>query len=411
MTTFSVEFLGCKVSQTDAQAVRERLLAGGLHETDGASAVHVVNACCVTHEAVGKSRKAARRALRRGAETVYVTGCGARLDGAFDALGERVIVVRDPAEAVPERIASELGATACVGPPPGLERVRAFLKVQDGCSFSCSFCVIPSVRGTTRSRAMRAILDEGRRRVAAGHRELVVTGVNVGLFRDRAAQTTLPDVLVALAELEGVARVRLSSIEVNHVTRHLCETLAHPRIAPHLHVPLQSGDDRVLADMRRRYRSAEYLRRIELARAHAADLNVTADVIVGYPSEDRPAFARTLALIAEAGISRVHAFPYSPRPDTRTAGRDPVTPAEKRRRSRELRELSDLQGRAWRERKVGVRDRVIVEARRADLRLTGYGADYTPWTLAPDAAIGIGAVIEAIGEQAGAQAVLGRAVA
>ena len=411
MTTFSLEFLGCKVSQTDAQAVRERLRAGGLREVQGRSAVHVVNACCVTHEAVGKSRKAVRRALRQGAKKVYVTGCGARLDGAFDDLGELVVVVREPAEAVPERIARELGATACVGPPPGLDRVRAFLKVQDGCSFSCSFCVIPQVRGKTRSRALRAILDEARRRVAAGHRELVVTGVNVGLFRDRAEEATLPDVLIALAELEGVVRIRLSSIEVNHVTHHLCETLAHPRIAPHLHVPLQSGDDRVLADMRRRYRSAEYLRRIELARAHVADLNVTADVIVGYPSEDRAAFGRTLGLVAEAGISRVHAFPYSPRPDTRTADRDPIPPAEKRRRSRELRELSDAQGLAWRQRKVGARDRVIVQARRADQRLTGYGADYTPWTLAPDAAVGIGAVIEVIAEQAGAEAVLGRAVA
>ena len=411
MTTFSVEFLGCKISQTDAQAVRERLLAGGLREAGERSDVHVVNACCVTHEAVCKSRKTARRALRRGAGTVYVTGCGARLEGAFDGLGERVVVVREPAEAVPARLAGELGATACVGPPPGLDRVRAFLKVQDGCSFSCSFCVIPRVRGKTRSRELRAILDEGRRRIAAGHRELVVTGVNVGLFRDPDVQATLPDVLLALAELDGVARVRLSSIEVNHVTRRLCETLAHPRLAPHLHVPLQSGDDRVLADMRRRYRSGEYLRRIELARAHVTELNLTADVIVGYPSEDRSAFERTLALVAEAGITRAHVFPYSPRPDTRTAGRDPVAPDEKRRRSRELRELSEAQGRAWRVRKLGSRDQVIVEARGADLRLTGYGADYTPWTLAPDAAVGIGAVIEAIGEQAGAQAVLGRAVA
>ena len=241
--SFSVEFLGCKISQTDMQGVRERLLAGGLEEAREGGAVHVVNTCCVTNEAVAKSRKAVRAALRRGAEHVYVTGCATRLGADRSRAPARVTVVRETAEEAAERIARELGATACVGPAPRLERTRAFVKVQDGCTFGCSFCVIPRVRGASRSRPLRAVLDEARRRIAQGHRELVVTGVNLGLYRDAEARAKLPDVLRALAELDGVARVRLSSIEVNHLSARLCEALAHPRVCPHLHVPLQSGDD------------------------------------------------------------------------------------------------------------------------------------------------------------------------
>ena len=261
--SFSVEFLGCKISHTDAQGVRERLLAGGLEETSETGAVHVVNTCCVTNEAVAKSRKAVRAALRRGAQQVYVTGCATRLaEDAFAGTDGRVTVVREHAEDAAERIARELGATGCVGPAPRLERTRAFVKVQDGCTFGCSFCVIPRVRGASRSRPLRAVLDEARRRVAQGHRELVVTGVNLGLYRDAEARAGLPEVLCALADLEGIARVRLSSIEVNHLSSRLCEALAHPRVCPHLHVPLQSGDDAVLRAMRRRYDLATYARRI-----------------------------------------------------------------------------------------------------------------------------------------------------
>ena len=316
--------------------------------------MHVVNTCCVTNEAVAKSRKAVRAALRRGAQQVYVTGCATRLGAdAFAGTGARVTVVRENAEEAAERIARELGATACVGPAPRLERTRAFVKVQDGCTFGCSFCVIPRVRGASRSRPLRAVLDEARRRVAQGHRELVVTGVNLGLYRDAEAVAKLPDVLRGLAELDGVARVRLSSIEVNHLSARLCEALAHPRVCPHLHVPLQSGDDAVLQAMRRRYDLATYARRVERAREHVPGLNLTGDVIVGFPAEDGAAFARTLAAVEELGFSRLHVFPYSPRPGTRTSDADPVPAAVKRRRAERLRALSDRLGHAYRAARVG----------------------------------------------------------
>ena len=407
--SFSVEFLGCKISQTDMQGVRERLLAGGMEEAREGGAVHVVNTCCVTREAVAKSRKAVRAALRRGAGHVYVTGCATRL-GA-DALGvpdARVTVVRETAEEAAERIARELGATACVGPEPRLDRTRAFVKVQDGCTFGCAFCVIPKVRGTSRSRPLRAVLDEARRRIAQGHRELVVTGVNLGLYRDADERAKLPDVLGALGELDGLARVRLSSIEVNHLSRRLCDALAHPRVCPHLHVPLQSGDDGVLRAMRRRYDLATYARRIEQARAAVPGLNLTGDVIVGFPAEDGAAFARTLAAVEELGFSRLHVFPYSPRPGTRTADADPVPPAVKRRRAERLRALSDRLGHERRASRVGLRDRVLIERVDADGRLHGYGADYTAYELRAHAGAGVGDLVEVGLEAPGARVAQGR---
>src|SRR5262245_52059899 len=196
MATFSIRFLGCKVSHADAHAIREALLRDGHSEEDGAE-VAVVNTCCVTHEAVRKSRHAAARAARTH-RRVYVTGCGANLaaDG-FDGLPENVVVVARRSEETPAFVARDVGPIGCVQADARLDRVRAFVKVQDGCSFSCAFCVIPSVRGPSRSRPAEAVLREARRRVAQGHRELVLTGINLGCYRDRSARISLPGLVRA----------------------------------------------------------------------------------------------------------------------------------------------------------------------------------------------------------------------
>ena len=372
MASFSVRFLGCKVSYADAQAVRERLLGAGHHEAEGEGDVAVVNTCCVTHEAISKSRQAASRAARSH-RRVYVTGCGANLDGAFAGMPENVTVVPGPSEDLPAAVAGHVGAIACIQADARVERTRAFVKIQDGCSFSCAFCVIPLVRGGTRSRRAAAVLGEIERRVAQGHREVVLTGVNLGCFRDRDAGFTLPRLVREAGALPGVERLRLSSIEVNHLSDDLVAALRETESASrHLHVPLQSGDDRVLRAMGRRYTSAQYLAKLE----PLVDFNLTADVIVGFPGEDDAAFERTVAVVERAGLSRVHVFPYSPRPGTVTAADDPVPAAVKKERGARLRALSDeLSRRRWQAR-VGTTDRVLV-----DRPGRGYGGDYTPWLL------------------------------
>ena len=372
MATFNVRFLGCKVSHLDAQSVRERLLADGHEERDGAADVAVVNTCCVTNEAVAKSRQAAARAARTHAR-VYVTGCGANLArDTFKGLPGNVVVVPRRSEETPAFIAGDVGAIGCVQADARLERVRAFVKIQDGCSFGCSFCVIPLVRGETRSRSADAVLQEIRRRVAQGHKEVVLTGVNLGCFRDRG--TTLPQLVRLAGQIPGLARLRLSSIEINHVTDELIAALREtPTAARHLHVPLQSGDDNVLRAMGRRYSVATYLRRLE----PLADFNLTSDVIVGFPTEDDHAFENTLRTVRAARLTKVHVFPYSPRPGTKTAGADPVSAREKKERSARLREASRRACLAHWSEKVGREDIVLV-----DRPGRGYGDDYSPWLVA-----------------------------
>jgi threonylcarbamoyladenosine tRNA methylthiotransferase MtaB len=378
VATFSARFLGCKVSHADVQEIRERLLADGHLERYGAADVAVVNTCCVTHEAIRKSRQAAARASRAHAR-VYVTGCGANLAGeAFAGLPANVTVVRRRSEETASAIAGDLGALACINADHRLDRVRAFVKVQDGCSFSCNFCVIPQVRGGSRSRPADAVLAEMRRRVRQGHREVVLTGINLGCYRDRAAGYALPRLVREAGSVPGLQRLRLSSIEVNHVSPELVAALREtPTLARHLHVPLQSGDDGVLRDMGRRYTASTYLRRLE----DLGDFNLTSDVIVGFPTEDEAAFERTLDVVDRAALTKVHVFPYSPRPGTVTAGVDPVPSAVKKERSAWLRARShEACLRRWRT-KIGSDDTVLV-----DRPGRGYGDDYSPWFV--DAPVG-----------------------
>jgi len=213
--------------------------------------------------------------------------------------------------------------------------------------------------------------------------------VNLGCFRDRAAGYTLARLVREAGSTPGLVRLRLSSIEVNHVDDELVRALTEtPTVSPHLHVPLQSGDDGVLKAMGRRYTASQFERRL----APLAGLNLTTDVIVGFPAEDDAAFARTLALVERLGMSKAHVFPYSPRPGTRTALEDTVPPEAKRERGSRLRTLSDeLSRRRWRAR-VGTTDRVLV-----DRPGRGYADDYTPWLVegavgevVPARAVGVG---------------------
>jgi threonylcarbamoyladenosine tRNA methylthiotransferase MtaB len=381
VATFSIRFLGCKVSHVDAQEVRERLLADGHSELADSADVAVVNTCCVTNEALSKSRKEAARAARVH-RRVYVTGCGANLAAdAFAGLPENVVVVSRRSEDTPGFVARDVGAIGCVQADARLDRVRAFVKVQDGCSFSCSFCVIPLVRGASRSRPADTVLAEIARRVAQGHREVVLTGINLGCYRDRAAGYDLPRLVRAAGATPGLERLRLSSIEINHVSAELTAALREtPTVSRHLHVPLQSGDDGVLRAMGRRYTVATYLRRLAPLRE---ELNLTSDVIVGFPAEDERAFANTLRTVRAAGLTKIHVFPYSPRPGTATARNDPVTPQEKKERSARLRAASHEACLArWRT-KLGRDDLVLV-----DRPGRGYGDDYSPWLVSRSLAVG-----------------------
>ena len=401
MTTFAVKFLGCKVSQADAMLARRALLASGYVEAREEEAeLHVINTCCITREAESKSRYSVRRSLRT-ARQVYVAGCAVNLNaGQFAEIDERVRPFVGTAEDV---------AAAMVGGCADLEtdvlarqkteqatRTRGFVKVQDGCDCHCAYCIIPTVRGAARSRPASAVLDEVRRRVAQGQPEMVMTGISVGDYRDPERGLELGDLMVEAARVPGVERVRLSSVEVIHVKDSLLEALVgEPKVCPHLHVPLQSGDDGVLRAMGRHYSAGEYLEHVAALRESIPHVNLTTDVIVGFPTESHESFERTLALLDEAGISRVHAFPYSPRPGTAAdALGDRVPAEEKKRRSRQLRGHSEARSRLWRVAKLGGRERVLVD-KVADTQCSGYTADYTRCYLPPGAA-GRGELVDVV---------------
>jgi threonylcarbamoyladenosine tRNA methylthiotransferase MtaB len=392
--SFAVKFLGCKVSQADAMLARRALLSAGHHEVPEQEAeLHVVNTCCITREAEAKSRHSVRRSLR-AAQRVYVSGCAANLDARqFTSIDQRVTALTGTAEDV----AGELGgcvdlehdvlARELAGTPSPSGRTRGFVKVQDGCDCHCAYCIIPAVRGPARSRPASAILDEVRRRVVQGQPEMVMTGISVGDYRDPEHGLELGQLMVKAAQVPGVQRVRLSSVEVIHVRDSLVQALVdEPRVCPHLHIPMQSGDDEVLKDMGRHYSAQEYLDTVSALRAAVPTVNVTTDVIVGFPTESEDAFSRTLDAVEQAGISRVHTFSYSPRPGTAaTSLGDLITPEEKKRRSQAMRGRSEVLSRQRRAGKLGRPERVLVD-KVAETQCSGYTADYTRCYLPADAA-------------------------
>ena len=392
MASFAVKFLGCKVSQADAMMARRALLASGHTEApEDAAEVHVINTCCITSEAEAKSRQAVRRALR-SAHRVLVGGCAVNLNGAqFREIDERVSAFVGTAEEVAGSMAAGLGGCADLehdglvrraprgdNRPTAADRTRGFIKIQDGCDCHCAYCIIPTVRGAARSRPAAAVLEEARRRVEQGQPEMVLTGISVGDYRDPERGLELGELMMAVARVPGVERVRLSSVEVIHVKDSLLEALAsEPKVCPHLHVPMQSGDDRVLSAMGRHYDAGEYLETIAALKRAVPQVNLTTDVIVGFPTETEEAFERTLEAIDAAGITRVHTFSYSPRPGTAAdALGDRIPPEEKKRRSREVRARSEVRSRHHRTGKLGGSERVLID-KVADGQCSGYTPDYT----------------------------------
>jgi threonylcarbamoyladenosine tRNA methylthiotransferase MtaB len=349
--TARVVTLGCKVNQYESQYVKEILEANGYVEAgpDQPAELCIVNTCTVTHEGDAKSRQLIRRLHQAnpGARLI-VMGCFATRDPeTVRRLSGVTQVITDK-----ERLADELAGHGVRVLPRGISRFdnhqRAFVKVQDGCRLNCSFCIIPTVRPVLRSRPMAEVADEVTRLLAGGYREIVLTGIHLGHYgldlskgRPRAEWTRLWHLLDNLAALPGNFRLRLSSLEAAEARDDLIATLARlPRICPHLHLCLQSGSDRILAAMKRRYRSTGFLERIRRIRNVLDAPAFSTDVIVGFPGETESDFQATCRVVREAGFSRIQVFSYSPRAGTTAASlRDDVPPGVKAQRRRHLHEI------------------------------------------------------------------------
>ncbi|OGL10884.1 MAG: tRNA (N(6)-L-threonylcarbamoyladenosine(37)-C(2))-methylthiotransferase MtaB [Candidatus Rokubacteria bacterium RIFCSPLOWO2_02_FULL_72_37] len=385
--TVSFATLGCRLNQVDSAQLQTALEARGFRTVpvEAPADVVVVNTCTVTARAEFSDRQAIRRAARVSpGGRLVVTGCWAQTSpGEVAGLAEVDLVVGNAdkarlAELIDGLLAgagarvhvSDIAGARGVEIPPLAHvgaRSRAFLKVQDGCQHRCAFCIVPRARGRSRSLEPRVVLDHARRLVEAGHVELTLTGVDLGSYgADLHPRTTLAALLRGLAALPGLRWLRLSSLLPAYFTEDLLETLATSRvIAPHLHVPLQSGSDRVLRRMRRPYTAAMYRRLIERLAAAIPALGLGADVIVGFPGESDADFAETRALVGALPFSYLHVFPFSPRRGTEAAAlADRVDGATSGRRGRELRELGRAKGAAFRERLRGsVQEVLVLETR------------------------------------------------
>jgi threonylcarbamoyladenosine tRNA methylthiotransferase MtaB len=361
MTRVSLHTLGCKVNQYDAAALHEALGREGLQvvEAGQPADVIVVNTCTVTAAADRQNRQIIRR-LRRDNPTavLIVTGCQAEVSQeTLMRMPEVDLVIGNRGKgAIPQLIVKALDGAKWEGDGhdtrdflwegtadhlPG--RTRAFLKVQDGCDASCSYCIVPLARGRSRSRPLESVLREIERMELAGIHEVVLTGIHLGNFgKDLYPPSSLVQLLDRLQESSKIPRIRLSSIEPLEADDPLLRCIgASRRICPHLHLPLQSGDDEMLAWMNRPYGVAFYRERALRALEMVPNLTLGADVIVGFPGESASHFERTLRFIEGMPFTYLHIFPFSPRPGTRAWSLpDRVPPSEVKARAQALRELS-----------------------------------------------------------------------
>ena len=383
MPTVAFITLGCKVNQTETEAMTGLFRQRGYTVADASETadVYVVNTCSVTHLGERKSRQMVRRAIRLNPRAIVaVTGCFAQVSPADAAAIDGVDVVigtrdRDRIVDFVEEAMREKHPVLAVGDimtehefediplqgAPG--RTRAFLKIQDGCDNYCSYCIIPYARGHLRSRPIESIKRETRHLAAAGFREIVLTGINLGAYGREKGDYSLVDAVQAVLEEPGIARVRLSSTESLEISTDLIGWMEKDsRICPHLHLPLQSGEDAVLGAMRRPYTTADYANLLEQLRCRVPDLAVTTDIIVGFPGETPELFEKTLQFAKSMEFAKIHVFPYSKRKGTPAAAfHEQVDEGEKKRRVAELLKVSEQSGEQFRQKFIGRTMPVLVE--------------------------------------------------
>jgi threonylcarbamoyladenosine tRNA methylthiotransferase MtaB len=405
VATYHVENFGCRATQADGAAIERQLLDRGLERATAATQAEVVvlNTCTVTAAADHDARAAIRRIHRQNpAAQILVTGCYAqrapeelsRMPGVSVVVGNShkhqlasyLQPVSDSSHFVPlAQIGGGEQASVIVGDifahtelmaapvfDADSEKTRPNLKVQDGCNNRCSFCIIPYVRGRSRSLKLEEVLREVDALVANGYREIVLSGINLGRWgRELTPRTNFAAMLRAILERTAIEKLRISSVEPMDWTNEVIELVASsPRICKHAHVPMQSASDRILRKMHRKYRPWHYADRIERIRAAMPDAAIGADVMVGFPSESNDDFEQTRGLIERLPFTYLHVFTYSSRPGTPSAAMPEQVPVQiARERNRVLRELAAEKKRAFMESFVGRE----VEA----ITLTHFDGEYT----------------------------------
>jgi threonylcarbamoyladenosine tRNA methylthiotransferase MtaB len=377
--------LGCRLNQAETALLRDRFQRNGFLPVDFGQAtdVLVVNTCTVTEGAEVDCRRVVRQVLRSSPQAfVAVTGCYAQtglevlreIDGIDLIVGNQFkMQLPDSIPPLPRKQSAPLVLHGKIDPGNFLIdgvgaycATRANVKIQDGCQFMCSFCLIPFARGRERSRFLQDTVREAEELVQKGHREIVLTGVNIGQYQDGPAG--LVELIARLETLKGLDRIRISSIEPTTVPDSLLDYMSHSKkLCRYLHVPLQSGDDRILGAMNRRYSVREYQEAMESALTRIPDLCFGTDILVGFPGEGPREFANTEAVVHNLPFAYLHVFSYSPRPGTAAVKLpDPVAPKLIKERSRVLHTLSDQKRMAFQQRFIGRQVSVLFESAEAE---------------------------------------------
>jgi len=383
MPRVALHTLGCKLNFAETSTLGGQFLDRGFEVVPFSESadVYVLNTCSVTERADRECRQLVRRALRRAPEAlVVVTGCYAQLapeelasiEGVDFVLGTKekssLFEYLGPLQkqTTPQLYVSDVGDAVSFGAAmsgPATDRTRAFLKIQDGCDYQCTFCTIPLARGASRSQSVELCVEQAAALVHQGFKEIVLTGVNVGDY-GRKIETDLLTLLRALVGVHGLHRIRISSIEPNLLTKELRQFIAdHPAICRHFHIPLQSGSDAVLRRMRRRYTAGMYGELIRSVREQFPDAGIGVDVITGFPGETDAEHEATHRLLADLPVSYLHVFTYSERPNTPAAAHaSPVPPAVRSRRNEQLRILGQRKRALFAEQHVGCTVAVLAES-------------------------------------------------
>ena len=377
MKTVKFYTLGCKVNQYDTQEMRERFLRTGLVELEDShpADLYVINTCTVTQRADAESLNIIRRARRENPRAkIVVTGCLTELnEDKIKKADDAILIVKNRdkgsiLEHFPsyDSRASELtgsGAISSISYFKG--HTRAFIKIQDGCNNFCSYCKVPLVRGPSRSRKLNEIVREAENLTRNGFRELVLCGICVGLYgKDLSPQIEIADVIEALEAIDGVSRIRLSSIEAADVTEKLIEKISRSKkFCPHLHIPIQSGDNEILRKMNRRYSREDYLGLVKRIKNKIALVNITTDVLVGFPAEDENSFQNTVDLVNTAVFLKVHIFPYSRREATPASKnfRYAINPLIIKERAARLKACADITANLCKKQLLGKEMDILVE--------------------------------------------------
>jgi threonylcarbamoyladenosine tRNA methylthiotransferase MtaB len=309
---FAITTLGCKVNQYESQLIREALRSGGYDEQDfslpGAD-LYIINTCTVTHRSDAEDRKLMRKALAMGSR-IIVTGCQVQV------YPEEIRKLSGRIEAAPfDELESVLGVPIPTGISGFSDHSRAFVNIQQGCNNCCTFCIVPHARGAPRSRPLEEVIREISQLFDSGFREIVLTGINIGLYEGGVSA-----LIGKILEATPMPRVRISSIEPWTLTSELIHMAAkEPRICRHLHLPLQSGSDKILSAMGRPYQAGYYRELVTEVRSSNPDIAIGSDIMVGFPGEGDEQFRETYSLLEDLDIAYLHVFPFSPRPGTPAA--------------------------------------------------------------------------------------------